>query len=506
LTKQRVFLTGATGTMGFLGMQALLEDADEIELVILARPTEKNKKLLTPFSNIGSLTIVWGDLTNYADVKTCVRNANVVLHVGAFVSPEADYNPKRAMQINFGSTVNIVRAVKELGQTERTSLVYIGTVAETGDRMPPIHWGRVGDPLKPSVFDYYAVSKIAAERCVIESGLPHWTSLRQTGIMGPAMAGIEDAIMFHNCLDNVLEYVSDRDSAALLRNLCLKERQGRLGSDFWGHIFNIGGGESCRISTYNMYKKIFGEIGITNLSFALDSKWYATRNFHGQYYLDSDKLNDILEFRNDSMEYFYTAYLKNLGRTATVAHFFHYLPGGQRFLGSIMKKRFLKTVRTEHGTLRFIENNMEDHIAAYWGSKEAWQAILPLDKFDHFTDWETVIPISHGYDENKPETELNLPDMKEAAKFRGGECISDDMETGKWTEKLKFRCALGHEFNASLRLVLEGGHWCPVCERKSWNYYERAKVDPFFAQVWYPSHNKNEKEWKYPKTISELDI
>ena len=35
-------------------------------------------------------------------------------------------------------------------------------VAETGDRMPPVHWGRVGDPIKPSMFDYYAVSKVAA--------------------------------------------------------------------------------------------------------------------------------------------------------------------------------------------------------------------------------------------------------------------------------------------------------------------------------------------------------
>jgi nucleoside-diphosphate-sugar epimerase len=443
---------------------------------------------------------------SYDDVKTCAKNADVILHVGAFVSPEADYHPKRAMQINYGSTVNIVRAVRELGQTEKTQLVYIGTVAETGDRMPPIHWGRVGDPLKPSVFDYYAVSKIASERYVIESALPYWTSLRQTGIMGPAMAGIEDAIMFHNCLDNVLEYVSDRDSAVLLRNLCRKERRGVLSNNFWGHIFNIGGGESCRVSTYAMYTRLFGDIGITNLSYALDSKWYATRNFHGQYYLDSDKLNDIFEFRSDTMEYFYNAYLKNLGGTAAAARILTSLPGGQKLMGGIMKKRFRKAGRTEHGTLRFIENNMEDHIAAYWGSKESWRAIPPLDTFNHFMDWETVIPIDHGYDENKPEAELNLNDMKEAAKFRGGKCLSGDMKTGNWTEKLKFRCAFGHDFEASLRLVLEGGHWCPVCERESWNHYERARVDPFFAQVWYPLHSKNEKEWKYRKTISELDI
>jgi hypothetical protein len=292
----------------------------------------------------------------------------------------------------------------------------------------------------------------------------------------------------------------------MLRNLCAKERNDQLGSVFWGHIFNIGGGESCRVDTLSMYKRLFGDLGITTLSHALDSKWYATRNFHGHFYLDSDKLNDLLEFRRDSMEYFYEAYLKNLGSTVTIAKILTKLPGGQRLMGSIMKKRFLKAARTEHGTVRFIEENREEEIAAYWGSRKAWEAIPPLEEFEHFTDWDTVVPIDHGYDENKPEEELALDDMRKAAEFRGGVCLSSSMHRGDWTQKLTFRCAFGHEFAASPRLVLEGGHWCPDCERESWNYYERAKRDPFFAQVWYPLHPKDEKEWRYDKKVSELDV
>ena len=37
-----------------------------------------------------------------------------------------------------------------------------------------------------------------------------------------------------------------------------------------------------------------------------------------------------------------------------------------------------------------------------------------------FTDWNTVVPINHGYDETKPESELTLTDMQGAAEFRGG--------------------------------------------------------------------------------------
>jgi len=510
MSKQRIFLSGATGGMGFPSMKALLQDIEEIELVILASPSKKNKNMLKPFFNIKGFSIVWGDLLNFNDIKTCVAGVDIVLHLGGLVSPRADYFPELTMKTNFNSAKNIVRAIKELNQAEKTRLVYISTVAVTGDRMPPIHWGRIGDPIKPSVFDYYALSKIAAERHIIESGLPFWVSLRQTGIIGHAMADIEDAIMFHQCLDNVLEYASDRDSAVMLRNLCRKERgndkssESSLGSDFWGHIFNIGGGESCRISAYNLYKKLFGMIGIKKLSYVMDSNWSAMRNFHGQYYLDSDKLNNILNFQNDGMDYFYKAYLKKLGIITLISKIITKFPGGQKLIGSIIKKRFSKLTKTENGTVRFIEENMEDRISAFWGSKEAYQAIPPIDKFIPFSDWDNIVHIDHGYDETKPETELNLQDIKEAAKFRGGECLSGSMTTGNWTEKLQFRCAFNHEFDASPRLVLEGGHWCPVCERESWNYYERAKVDSFFAQVWYPLHDKNEKKWKYIKKFSEL--
>ena len=116
-----------------------------------------------------------------------------------------------------------------------------------------------------------------------------------------------------------------------------------------------------------------------------------------------------------------------------------------------------------------------------------------------------MIRLDHGYDEEKPENELALEDMKGAAEFRGGELLSTEMETGNWSKKLTFRCAFGHTFTASPRLVLEGGHWCPECERKSWNYGNRAKVDPFFAQVWNPLHEPDELR-EYPKQVSELDV
>ena len=81
------------------------------------------------------------------------------------------------------------------------------------------------------------------------------------------MAEIEDAIMFHNCFDNVLEYCSDRDSARAMKNHCAFFHDGTLEESFW----DIGGA-LCRISTYEMYRIIYGAIGITNLDYILSPK------------------------------------------------------------------------------------------------------------------------------------------------------------------------------------------------------------------------------------------
>ena len=89
--------------------------------------------------------------------------------------------------------------------------------------------------------------------------------------------------------------------------------------------------------------------------------------------------------------------------------------------------------------------------------------------------------------------------MKKAAAFRGGECLSTEMTKGDLFTPLKWKCAHGHEFEMTPNLVLKGGHWCPKelpsdSEGKKfhWAHDAEAKVNPFFAQVWYPLHDKDE--------------
>lgn len=248
-----VFLTGATGNMGREAMKELLSRSDRFQIKILVLPHEKNNPLVQEWEQKPNVTIIYGNLTNYDDVLECVTGADYVLHVGGMVAPMADYHPALTTKVNIGAAKNIVKSIQSQPNKDAIKLVYIGTVAQTGDRNPPIHWGRTGDPIKISIYDNYALTKTIAEREVIESGLKYWVSLRQTGVLYfDLMKNTNDPIMFHEPLNGVFEWVTARDSGRMLANAC----EDSVPEDFWCRIYNIGGGEKYRSMNWEFMQKI----------------------------------------------------------------------------------------------------------------------------------------------------------------------------------------------------------------------------------------------------------
>jgi len=148
--KKTVFLTGATGSMGGATLAELMARRDRFDIVILVREGKDSRRALRRYRGETGLTIVWGDLRDYDAVLQCVTGADYVLHTAALISPAADDNPELTRDINVGSVENILRAINSQPNPDAIRLVTVGSVAMTGSRLPPIHWGRVGDPLAPS--------------------------------------------------------------------------------------------------------------------------------------------------------------------------------------------------------------------------------------------------------------------------------------------------------------------------------------------------------------------
>ena len=478
MSQKTIFLTGATGVMGSETLKDLVA-RDKFNIVVLARNSDINHKKLAPYQD--KIQIIWGDLMNYDDILKGVTDADYVLHVGGMVSPAADYYPKKTPKVNITAIENIVKATLAQPEDKQPKVVYIGSVAQLGPRNEPIHWGRTGDPIQVSIYDHYGLSKARAERILAESGIKHWVSLRQSGILYPAILRNYDPIMFHVPIRGVLEWATVEDSGRLMVNLCDTD----LPEEFWNRFYNIGSGPEYRLSNYEFECLLLDAISCPPPEKIFEANWFTLRNFHGHWYQDSDVLENYLHFRANIpvKEYF-----KQMGKT--VPWFYHLsklCPGFLIKLGMrpmAYKKRF--------GTQDWIKTRDQNRISAYYGSYEKWAAIPSWKDFDTSRPSDEPLNLDHGYDESKPISEWNLDDMKKAAKFRGGECLSTEMTPGDRFTKLQWKCQFGHTFEATPNLILLGGHWCPECFPMPWNYDEIAKGNPFFAQVWNPAHDPEE--------------
>ncbi|MGC9344776.1 MAG: NAD-dependent epimerase/dehydratase family protein, partial [Bacteroidales bacterium] len=68
-------------------------------------------------------------------------------------------------------------------------------------------------------------------------------------------------------------------------------------------IFNLGGGEECRILYEDFLSRSFRYFGLGKLNFPKYA--FARKNFHCGFYEDSDELDDILNFRQDTIESYF---------------------------------------------------------------------------------------------------------------------------------------------------------------------------------------------------------
>ncbi len=506
--KTTVFLTGATGTMGFAGMTEILRYPEKYDLRILARPSKKNKELLKPIAAAHpQLTIIWGDLTRYEDVLEGVKGADIVLHVGGMVSPQADYRPKATLRTNISAAENITKAVLAQGE-KQPKVVYIGSVAQMGDRREPLHWGRAGDPICVSAYDHYGLTKVQAERIITNSGIKTWVSLRQSGILYPAILKNYDPIMFHVPIRGVLEWATVEDSGRLLERVCRPE----VPEEFWKNYYNIGSGEEYRLSNYEFEVLLLDAIGCPRPEKIFNANWFTTRNFHGMWYIDGDKLENYLHFRANVpvKEYF-----AQMAKAKS-------LPWGIKFASKThIAKLFPHCVKLamramanskEHGTQTWIKNHIEPRIHAYYGSLDAYKAIPDWAHMDLSHNSNEQVLLDHGYDEKKPREEFTIEDMQKAAAFRGGKCLGKaegDKNTKElkgielWDTPLVWEDAEGRQFEATPRLILLGGHWSPFDmpypyadepkeKQVPWHWDKVAKKNKFFAQLWAPLHDANE--------------
>lgn len=285
---KRILLTGASGTVGTEVLKQLHQHKNQYEITVFDIKTKKAENLFSIYKN--QIKVVYGNISNEIDVAQVSKNQDVVIHLASIIPPLADEQPELTYRVNVIGSQILVASLEK--QSPDCFFLYSSSISVYGDRLenPFI---KTTDTLKPSEGDKYAETKIAAEKMIKESKLK-WSIFRLCAIMGGHKIS---KLMFHQPLQTSLEIATPKDTARAFVNAIEKQ------FDLVYKVFDLGGGEKCRVSYDGFLAESFKIYGLGRLNFP--PKSFAEKNFHCGYYNDGDVLNDILDFRRDTLiDYF----------------------------------------------------------------------------------------------------------------------------------------------------------------------------------------------------------
>jgi len=289
MSKKTVLLTGASGSVGQEALKELLNRRDKYNIRVLSIPDKHSLRALKKYEK--DMDIFWGDISDRSIVELAVKDVDFVIHLAAVIPPTADHKIPLAEKVNVGGTENIIESIKRFAP--KAFLLFSSSVSIYGDRVDT-PWINVTDPLIPSEGDFYADTKIRCEQKIIDSNLK-WSIFRFSAIMGENQK--LDPLFFHMPLNTSLELATTKDTGYAVVEAI--EHEAALQ---W-RIFNLGGGEKCRVTYKEFLDKNFKIRGLDFEDFPPEA--FAERNFHCGYFEDSHELEQILHFQRDTLEDLY---------------------------------------------------------------------------------------------------------------------------------------------------------------------------------------------------------
>ncbi len=335
---KRILITGATGAIGGEMLAQLYPQYNAENITVLIRPSKKANKLI---KNYPGIRVLHGSVTSYEDVVKACEGQDMVVHLAGIIPPAFDKLGERAYRTNTEGTRNVVRALEE--KSPEAFLLFSSSVAVYGDRLktPVI---RVEDELPLDQPDQYAISKIEAESIVQNSKL-NWSVFRLTAIMGVGNHKVSK-IIFHVPLETQMEIATVKDTA---RALVLATQHT---DQLKGRTFNLAGGESCRITYEGFLTRAFDAFGLGKPDFP--EYTFAKANFHCGIFADSDELENILRFRNDTLDSYFSEFQQGV-------------PGWMRTAASVFRKPVKLFLTTLSEPRRAHRKKDPEQIALYFG-------------------------------------------------------------------------------------------------------------------------------------------
>lgn len=279
---KKVLVTGAAGTIGINVIKYLLSEG-KYEITAIDLRNSGNNKRLKRYKR--RINIIYGDITDPTLMENVIKETNYVIHLAGVTLPIGNLNQKLTYELDFKGTESIVRNIDFYNP--ECHLLYASSASVYGLQDKD----EVSTSTKPNLtsMDYYSSSKLEAEE-IIKNKLNNYSIFRLPIVLTNP---IKENFIYSYSPQAKLEVVTDTDAAYMFVKAI--DKIDKLNKK----TFNVGGGENCRTTGKKLNNELLKIYGVSRKY--LDNKIFIDKNFYSYYFKDSDKLEEILEFRNDSI-------------------------------------------------------------------------------------------------------------------------------------------------------------------------------------------------------------
>lgn len=283
---KNILITGAAGTVGKKVIKYLLMEG-KYNITAVDLKTSYNKHVLKKYRK--RVEIIYADITNDANFEDAVKKSDFVIHLAGIMPPLADLNENLTYKGDYKGTENIVRILDFFNPN--CHLLYASSTTVYGKQDSDTV--SINTKINEESLGAFAKNKLNSEN-IIKEKLKNYSIYRLPVIL---CNPIESNFMFSYKANKRFEVVSDEDVGYMFSRAIDKI------SELNKKTFNVGGGEACITTGSKLNNDMLKYYGLT--SKYLKTKLFIDKNFYSYIYKDSNKLDDILTYRNDSIDSYF---------------------------------------------------------------------------------------------------------------------------------------------------------------------------------------------------------
>lgn len=304
----KMLIVGAFGNIG----KAVIDEANRRhhEVTVFEIDNKKTRKTARKYKR-RIKKVVFGDIRRFESFRETVQESEAVIHLAAIIPPLSRKNRELTMDVNYGGTVNLVRAIQEANRV--IPFIFTSSASVMGPTQLQSKLVGRNDPLV--VTGNYEESKIKCEE-FLKKNADDYLVFRLAGVLPTISAWsfrevfplIEEIFDMHP--DMRLEMISAEDVATAL---VVGAEKLTSGNTLKNQAYILGGGEKngWQLRGRGFLSRFFG-----SFSLPLPDQKYFTQNintYHLDWY-DTKEAQQEFGFQNHTID----EYLRQMKRNFRV--------------------------------------------------------------------------------------------------------------------------------------------------------------------------------------------